>query len=142
MQKFIGNLHFVNKFLLFCVRQSSVKKFPPEPNVGNLKAFSVKIFKNTRFARESKFKPIGIQKLLFVAERLVHGVFSVFAVAEQGMADTCKVRPYLMSSAREQLNLNKAQPVFFGNDLLFCFDLLCSPAFICKNLNLVFAFVL
>ena len=102
------------------------EKFALEPHLGSDKSPAVQVFENACVGGKCEFQLVGIEKLLFVSERFIKGVAAVFAVAEQGMADAGEMRPYLMSPAREQLDLNEAQAAVLGEDGVLRAYLLCA----------------
>ena len=58
------------------------------------------------------------------------------------MADAGEMRPYLMSPAREQLDLNEAQAAVLGEDGVLCAYLLCALGAALADGDLVFLLIL
>ena len=74
--------------------------------------------------------------LLFIG-----GVFAIFAVAYQRMADGGKLRPDLMGASGEQLHFNQRTVCIFFFDLLAGANFLCAGKGLRFYPHLVFGFV-
>ena len=101
-----------NKKQLSFPRQNNTlptKQFhkPPFINGIDRKFPAVEVFESARVGRESERQLIRAKRLRFRSVTLVERVVAVFSVAEQRVTDMREMGAYLMSSSRQQIDLNE-----------------------------------
>lgn len=79
--------------------------------------------------------------IVFISALLVHGVASVFSVAEKRMTYRRKMSSYLVCAPRQQFDFNEAHIFVFREHAVFCFYFFRTVCLSCEYFDKILLFV-